>query len=105
MTNTELVTILKTISGVTTYTVRAPEGAKLPYGVLVLGQTSNFTSDNKVTQKIQTCTYELYTVKKDETVEAAVESVLDNNEIPWDKDEAFDDGEQFYINYYTFTRR
>ena len=105
MTNTELVAILKTISGVTFYSVRAPEGAKLPYLVGVFGQTSNFAADNKVTHKIQAVELQLYTEKKDETSEAAVESVLDAYELPWDKDEAYDDGEQFYINYYSITRR
>lgn len=105
MTNKELLTILGTVSGLTFYTGRAPLGTKLPYGVLVLGPSSNFASDNKVTQKIQTATVELYTEKKDETTEAALEAVLDNNDIPWDKDEGYDDGEQFYINYYSITRR
>lgn len=105
MTNTELITILKTIDGVGVYSVRAPEGATLPYLVAVFGQTSNFAADNKVTQKIQGVSLELYTVGKDEATEAKVEGVLDTNEIPWDKDEAYDDGEQFYINYYEITRR
>lgn len=105
MTNKELVTLLNTVEGVTFYTARAPIGTQLPYGVLVLGSSSNFASDNKVTQKIQSATVELYTEKKDEATEALVEGVLDNNDIPWDKDEGYDDGEQFYINYYSITRR
>ena len=105
MTNTELITILKTIDGVGVYSVRAPEGATLPYLVAVFGQSSNFAADNKVTQKIQGVSLELYTVGKDEATEAKVENKLDQNEIPWDKDEAYDDGEQFYINYYSITRR
>lgn len=105
MTNTELITVLKTISGVAVYSVRAPEGSKLPYLVATFGQTSNFAADNKVSQKIQGVSLELYTEKKDEATEQAVEAVLDANELPWDKDEAYDDGEQFYINYYSITRR
>lgn len=105
MTNTELINKLKTLEGVGVYSVRAPFGAKLPYLVVTFGQTDNFVSDNRVTVKKQEISLELYTEVKDETTEAKVEKLLDDNDIPWDKDEAYDDSEQFYINYYDITRR
>lgn len=105
MTNKELVDILKTVDGVSLYTVRAELGAKLPYAVLSFGSTSNFIADDKVTERIQSDTLELYTLRKDEAVEAAVEAVLDAHGIPWQSDEAVDDAEQFYIKYYYFIWR
>lgn len=105
MTNTELINKLKTLEGVSVYSVRATLGATLPYLVVTFGQTDNFVSDNRVTVKKQAISLELYTEVKDETTEAKVEKLLDDNDIPWDKDEAYDDGEQFYINYYDITRR
>lgn len=105
MTNKELVDILKTIEDLPVFSVRAPEGSKLPYLVLVFGATDNFAADDHVISKKQAVGLELYTVRKDESIEAKVEDCLDENFIPWDKDEAFDDGEQFYINYYDITRR
>lgn len=105
MTNKELIDILKTIEDVPVFSVRAPEGSKVPYLVVVYGATDNFAADDHIISKKQAIGLELYTVRKDEKIEAKVEDCLDENLIPWDKDEAFDDGEQFYINYYDITRR
>lgn len=110
MTNAELVAILSPLASAQTnpigvYSVRAKEGASLPYLVVVYGTTDNFEADNKVYSKEQGVSLELYTESKDEVSEGLVENLLDTNSIPWDKDEAFDDGEQFYINYYSITRR
>lgn len=105
MTAKELVDILKTVKDVTIYTARAPLGAKLPYAVLTFGSTSNFLADDRVSEIIQAQSLELYTVRKDLTTEAAVEKVLNDNCIPWQSDEADDDGEQFYLKIYNFIRR
>lgn len=105
MTNKELVDILKTIEDLPVFSVRAPEGVELPYLVLVFGATDNFAADDHIISKKQAVGLELYTVRKNESIEAKVEDCLDENFIPWDKDEVFDDGEQFYINYYDITRR
>lgn len=105
MTPKELVDILKTISGLPLYTARAPLGAKLPYMVLTFGGTNNFIADNKVSEVVQDQALELYTVNKDLTTEGKVEKLLNDNGIPWQSDEASDDGEQFYLKYYYFIRR
>lgn len=105
MTNTQLIALFDTLKNISVYGVRAPEGAKLPYGVVVFGSSDNFAADNKTYAKKQAVAFELYTVKKNESLEAEVEALLDEAEIPWDKDEGYDDGEQFYIIYYSITRR
>ena len=110
MTNTELINILKTLEASTTnpikvFSVRAPLGTKLPYLTVLFNDTDNVFADDKVYKTEQAITLELYTVNKDETSESCVETVLDNNQLPWNKDEAYDDEGQFYITYYYLTRR
>ena len=110
MTNTELINILKPLSEAQTnpigvYSVRAPLGTKMPYLVTLFGGSTNLEADNKVYSKQQAITIELYTKGKDESIEALLETCLDNASLPWSKDEAYDDGQQFYINYYYITRR
>lgn len=110
MTNLELLTILKTLESAETnpigvYSVRAKLGTKLPYLVVTFGTSDNFFADDKVREKRQNIILELYTKEKNETLEGLVESLLDNNGLPWDKDEAFDDGENFYQNLYYIMRR
>lgn len=109
MTNAELINILKTLESgtnpVKVFSVRAKIGTKLPYLTVLFNGTDNVFADNKVYKTEQAITLELYTIAKDETIEGLVESLLDTNGIPWDKDEAYDDDAQFYINYYYITRR
>lgn len=105
MTNAELIAALNTIDGLSFFSLRSPLGTPLPYAVVLYNATDNFEADNISYQKKQNITIELYTQAKDETIEALVESKLDALDIPWDKDETYDDGQQFYINYYNIVRR
>jgi len=105
MTNAELLTALNTIDGLPFFSIRSTLGTSLPYGVVLYNATDNFEADNISYHKEQTITIELYTQAKDESKEALLEAKLDSLGIPWDKDEAYDDGQQFYINYYSITRR
>lgn len=105
MTNAELIAALNTIDGLPFFSLRSTLGTPLPYAVVLYNATNNFEADNVSYQKKQNITIELYTQAKDETTEALVESKLDALGIPWDKDELYDDGQQFYINYYNIVRR
>ena len=110
MTNTELVNILKTLqedatTPITVNSVRAKLGTKVPYLVINYNASNNYEADDKAFYKEQFITLELYTVGKDETAEGKVETLLDSHYIPWDKDEAFEDSTNLYINYYTILRR
>ena len=104
MTLAELNTILKSIPGFA-YKVayRAfPKGKapKLPFICYLCTQTDNFDADDSVYQVIQGVDIELYTKTKDVTTEAAVETVLNNNNIVWEKyEEYIDDEECYQITY------
>jgi len=105
MTNKELIDILKTLKKCDVYSIRAKDGAKLPYLVVNYGGSQNFEADDTTFNIAQDITLELYTTNKNETVESEVEDLLVQNCLPYQKDEAFDDGQQFYIVYYSLIRR
>lgn len=104
MTLVELNTILKSIPGFNNKVAyRAfPKGKapKLPFICYLCTQTSNFDADDTVYQVIQGVDIELYTKTKDVTTETAVETVLNSNNIVWEKyEEYIDDEECYQITY------
>lgn len=82
----------------------APNGTKLPYVVVNDGGSDNFEADNIVYQPIQGVVLNLYTLKKNESLEANIESLLGELEIVWSKSEATDEDQNFVLNTYTFNR-
>lgn len=56
-----------------------------PYITYLVTYSSNFHADNKVHKQIQNVDIELYTDKKDLQTESIVESILNDNELPYDK--------------------
>ena len=58
-------------------------------------------ADNKNFAKIETLVIELYTDNKDFEQEAAVESVLDANEMVYERDEEWISDEQMQVTTYT----
>ncbi|MBO7206497.1 MAG: hypothetical protein J6W10_02670 [Kiritimatiellae bacterium] len=104
MTINDLITKLSAIEGLGVYSVRAEVGATLPYSVIVFGSSDNFEADNKTYIKRDNLTIELYSTSKDSVLESKVESVFDYFELPFESDETYDDGQQFYLKYYYITR-
>ena len=67
-----------------------------PYLVYLFSFSLNFGADNKVYERGNNYQVELYSNKKDLESEALVESVLDTNDIYWDKTETYIDSEGLY---------
>lgn len=104
MTLAELNSILKSIPGFEKKVAyRAfPKGKApaLPFICYLATQTSNFDADNTVYHVVQGVDIELYTRRKDEASEAAVEAALNENNIVWEKyEEYIDDEEVYQITY------
>lgn len=104
MTLAELHDILSSIPGFANKVAyRAfPKGKapKLPFICYLCTQTDNFDADDSVYYVIQGIDIELYTKTKDVTTEEAVETVLNNNNIVWEKyEEYIDDEECYQITY------
>lgn len=65
--------------------------------------TSNTFADNKVQQKFENITIELYTEKKDIELENKLETLLNDNELPYEIGEFFIDTENLYQVSYGIT--
>lgn len=68
-----------------------PEGSapNLPFICYLVTTTDNFKADGKVYKTKTNIDIELYTQKKDTVSEGKIETMLDNNSIPWDKSEDY----------------
>lgn len=82
----------------------APIGTSLPYLVAQQTGSDNFAADNKVYSNKYELTLEYYTTKKDEDAEESIEAILDSLGVFWDKTEAHDDDQEFYLITYSFWR-
>lgn len=99
MTLTDLYTILKTVGYPITYSHFTTQQIP-PYIVYLSAYSSNLMADNKVIKKIDNIQIELYTDKKDMSVEAKLEDVLDTNEIAYETTETFIDTENLFQKIY-----
>lgn len=61
----------------------------LPFICFYEVESNNFLADSKVYHKITEVNIELYTDQKDQTTENAVESMLNDNQLVWDKSEYY----------------
>ena len=73
-----------------------------PFICYLLPGSDNFSADGLVYHKMQTVHIELYTDRKDPVTEAAVETVLDNNRIFYNKSEVWIPSEKLYEVIYSF---
>lgn len=73
---------------------------QLPYIVWYLPNSDNFAADNKVYQRVERLNVELYANPRDFDTEAALEAVLDENELVWDKTSVFIGSESMYQTLY-----
>ena len=73
-----------------------------PFICYLLPGSDNFSADGLVYHKMQTVHIELYTDRKNPDTEAAVETVLDNNRIFYNKSEVWIPSEKLYEVIYSF---
>lgn len=101
MTTTEIATLIASVGLPSAYN-HFPENAapSPPFICFYYAQPNNFNADNTTHQKMAALTIELYSNNKDLTSEAAVESVLIANDLPYTKNETYIDGEKLYLNSY-----
>ena len=82
----------------------APVGTKLPYIVASGSGSDNFNADSKVYAKKFGIELNCYFKTKDEAKEAAIEAILDSLGLIWEKTEAFDEDQTFFLTTYSFWR-
>lgn len=76
---------------------------KLPFICYLCTNTDNFDADDSVYQVIQEVDIELYTAKKDEASETAVETMLNEYGLVWNKYEEYLDSEDCYMITYSIS--
>lgn len=107
MTIKDLNTILQSIPGfdkkVAYRAFPVGKAPKLPFICYLCTNTDNMNADDRVYQVVQEVDIELYTAKKDEETEFKVETVLDANDLSWEKYEDYLDSENCYMITYSIT--
>lgn len=74
----------------------------LPWAVYYATQSDNFAADGGVYVPVQGYAVELYADKKDPSLEAAVEAVLNQAGVFWQKNETYIESEKMHEVIYEF---
>lgn len=98
MTYQEIKAIIESIGLPSTYYQfnEGDEIPSLPYVVWYFPSSDNFSADNIVWQNNEQLNVELYSANKDFATEKAVETVLNNNGLFWEKTESYISSENMY---------
>lgn len=67
-----------------------------PFLIFLFPESDNFGADDKVYQKIDVLYIELYTDKKEPTLEESLETILDNHNLFYQKSETWIEDEKMY---------
>ena len=78
------------------------ESPQPPFLCYLLPASDNFSADGKVYYKVSGVNVELYTDRKDLSLEGKVEAVLDAHGIFYEKSEVWIESEKLYEVLYTF---
>ena len=78
------------------------ESPEPPFLCYLLPRSDNFSADGAVYHKLSVVHFEVYTDKKDRTLENRVEDVLDKNNIFYNKSEVWINSEKLYEVIYSF---
>lgn len=103
----DLFTILNSITGFKDKVAYRmfPKGCApaLPFIVYYSQGTNNRFGDDKTYHVIEDINICLYSKQKDTTSESAIQTALDNANLPWNKSEAYIDSEECYEITYEIT--
>ena len=78
------------------------ESPEPPFMCYLLPRSNNFSADGCVYHKLNVVYFEVYTDKKDRTLENRVEDVFDKNNIFYNKSEVWINSEKLYEVIYSF---
>ena len=95
----ELSALLKSLN-IPVYYSHTKNNVKAPYIIYYELFGDNFKADNKVYKKFTQVQIELYTKTKDEQMEEQLETVLDDNNLPYDPDYLYIEGENVFQTSY-----
>lgn len=95
MNQVQMIALLNTLSIPSVYD-HADKGQTLPFLAIHSEQPDNFVADNLVYCEKWNFRIDLYTVKKDTSLEASIKKLLNDNGIAWTKTEQYIDSEQMW---------
>lgn len=97
MTYAEIASMIES-TGLENAYYQYPEGEapELPYILFYYPERNDFQADNKNYARIPQLNIELYTKEKDFDKEKLIEDLLDENDIPYDKEEQYIEKEKMY---------
>lgn len=97
MTYAEIASMIES-TGLKNAYYQYPEGEapELPYILFYYPERNDFQADNKNYARIPQLNIELYTKEKDFDKEKLIEDLLDENDIPYDKEEQYIEKEKMY---------
>ena len=97
MTYAEIASMIES-TGLENAYYQYPEGEapELPYILFYYPERNDFQADNKNYARIPQLNIELYTKEKDFDKEKLIEDLLDENEIPYNKEEQYIEKEKMY---------
>ena len=88
MNQVQIIALLSTLS-IPSFYDHAPVGTVLPFIAIHTEQPNNFIADNQVYCEKWNFRIDLYSVKKDLTLETEIKTLLNENNIPWEKTEQY----------------
>lgn len=102
MTHEEIFNLLRTLNIPVAYDhFNSNKNIEPPFIIYREAREETFKSDNYTYYKPYNYEIELITKKKDTTLQERVETLLNNNKIPYDVEtEIWDDNENIYHNFY-----
>lgn len=89
--------------GVPVFDTFAPAGTALPYGVFRITAGNNSPADNLTYSKNVEVELELYTLGKDYEAMAIIENRLQANNLPFDHDTSYLDGQKVLMELYSYS--
>ena len=101
MNQVQTIALLNTLS-VPSFYGQADVGQTLPFITSHSEQPDNFKADNLVYCEKWNFRLDLYTVKKDLTIESQIKELLNSNGIAWNKTEQYIDSEQVWETEFEF---
>lgn len=102
LNNIQMISLLNGLS-VPSFYDHADVGQALPFIAIHVNQPMGFRADNGNYLKRWDFRLDLYTVKKNLELEAEIEALLDQYEIPWDQSEQYLDDQECWESEYTFS--
>lgn len=102
MNQVQMIALLNTLDTPSFYD-HATVGQALPFITIHSEQPDNFDADDLVYCEKWNFRIDLYTVKKDLTIEASIKKLLNDNGIPWIKTEQYIDSENVWEVEFEFS--